>query len=49
MKIDTMKLQRFLVADQGSTTVRFTIVLALAAVVCLTAYSSLQTSVRPGF
>lgn len=49
MKIGTMNLTRFLVSDQGSTTVRFTIVLALAAVVCVTAYSSLQTTARPGF
>jgi len=49
MKDLTTKVQRFLVEEGGSIAVKFTVILALVAIVCITAYSSVETSVGPGF
>ena len=49
MKISTMKVHRFLVADLGSVAVKFAILLALVAVVGLTAYASVEASVSHSF
>jgi Flp pilus assembly pilin Flp len=49
MKITTLKVQRFLAADLGSIAVKFAVILALVAIVAVTAYASVETSVSPGF
>jgi hypothetical protein len=49
MKITTLKLQRFLAADLASIAVKCTVIMALVAIVAVTAYASVETSVGPGF
>ena len=49
MKFATMKLHRFRIEDLGSVTVKLAILLALVAVVGLTAYASVQASPPQAF
>jgi hypothetical protein len=44
MKFATMKLHRFRIEDLGSVTIKFAILLALVAVVGVTAYASVEAA-----
>jgi pilus assembly protein Flp/PilA len=44
-----LKVQRFLVSEDGPTAVEYAVMLALIVIVCLTAISSLGTSANKTF
>jgi hypothetical protein len=49
MKLLALKLHRYLDPNYRTIAVRFAVLVAVVAVVGLTAYSSLHVSFRPGF
>jgi pilus assembly protein Flp/PilA len=49
MKSLTLKLQRFLVSEDGPTAVEYAVMLALIVIVCLTAISALGTKASATF
>jgi pilus assembly protein Flp/PilA len=49
MKSLTLKLQRFLVSEEGPTAVEYAVMLALIVVICLTAIRSIGTNANATF
>ena len=49
MKNLTMKVQRFLVSEDGPTAVEYAVMLALIVIVCLTAIRSIGTKANTTF
>jgi pilus assembly protein Flp/PilA len=49
MKNLAMKVQRFLVSEDGPTAVEYAVMLALIVIVCLTAIRSIGTSANTTF
>jgi len=49
MKSLALKVQRFLVSEDGPTAVEYAVMLALIVIVCLTAISSLGTAAKETF
>ena len=49
MKNLTMKVQRFLVSEDGPTAVEYAVMLALIVIVCLTAIKSIGTNANTTF
>jgi len=49
MKSLALKVQRFLVSEDGPTAVEYAVMLALIIIVCLTAISSVGTNTRATF
>ncbi len=49
MKSLALKVQRFLVSEDGPTAVEYAVMLALIIIVCLTAISSVGTNTKSTF
>ncbi|MFO0899037.1 MAG: Flp family type IVb pilin [Pirellulales bacterium] len=49
MKNFALKVQRFLVSEDGPTAVEYAVMLALIVIVCLTAISSIGTNANQTF
>ncbi len=49
MKSLAMKVQRFLVSEDGPTAVEYAVMLALIVIVCLTAITSIGTNANTTF
>ena len=49
MKSLTLKVQRFLVSEDGPTAVEYAVMLALIVIVCLTAIRSIGTNANTTF
>jgi pilus assembly protein Flp/PilA len=49
MKIFALKVQRFLVSEDGPTAVEYAVMLALIIIVCLTAINSIGTNANQTF
>ena len=49
MKSLAVKMQRFLVSEDGPTAVEYAVMLALIVIVCLTAISSIGTKAKNTF